>query len=57
MILSRGLNKFILLIVLVFGAANGIAQNTDAQLAAYYYREGDFEKAAIYYERLYEKQH
>jgi len=41
---------------LVFGAANGIAQNTDAQLAAYYYREGDFEKAAIYYERLYEKQ-
>ncbi len=56
MILSRGLNKFIILIALVFGAANGFAQNTDAQLAAYYYREGDFEKAAIYYERLYEKQ-
>lgn len=26
---------------------------TDEQLAAHYYREGDFEKAIIYYERLY----
>ncbi|MEZ4720450.1 MAG: tetratricopeptide repeat protein [Flavobacteriales bacterium] len=28
---------------------------TDEQLAAHYYREGDFEKALLYYERLYSK--
>lgn len=34
------------------GSAQG---TTDEQLAAHYYREGDFEKALLYYERLYEK--
>ena len=34
----------------------GVAQGTtDEQLAAHYYREGDFEKALLYYEKLYEK--
>lgn len=28
---------------------------TDSQLAAHYYQQGDFEKAAMYYERLYSK--
>lgn len=32
----------------------GFGQDTDSQLAAYYFREGDFEKAAIYYEKLYQ---
>ena len=30
-------------------------EDTDEQLAAYYYREGDFEKALLYYEKLFDK--
>lgn len=56
MTISRVLNKVILTCILFFGVAASFAQTTDAQLAAYYYREGDFEKAAIYFERLYEQQ-
>lgn len=56
MTISRALNKVILICSLFFSVATSFAQTTDAQLAAYYYREGDFEKAAIYFERLYEKQ-
>lgn len=31
------------------------AQSTDEQLAAHYYREGEFGKALLYYEKLYEE--
>lgn len=56
MVLSRYLSS--LLIILLCGAALGEVQaqgTTDDQLAAYYYREGAFDKAVIYYERLYER--
>jgi tetratricopeptide (TPR) repeat protein len=56
MAISRVLNKVILICVLIFGVAPSFAQTTDAQLAAYYYREGDFEKAVIYFERLHDQQ-
>ena len=32
------------------------AQVTDEQLASHYYQEGDFEKASLYYKRLFETQ-
>ncbi|GAB5537943.1 MAG: hypothetical protein Salg2KO_00460 [Salibacteraceae bacterium] len=41
---------------LVFAPLLAASQGTtDEQLAAYYYREGDFEKAQIYYDNLYDK--
>jgi tetratricopeptide (TPR) repeat protein len=47
-------NKFITL-CLAFVSLQAVGQsNTDAQLAAQYYRSGEFDKAAIYYERLYD---
>lgn len=42
----------LMLLVLQLDAQTG----TDAQLAAHYYREGDYIKAAMYYERLYNQQ-
>lgn len=47
-------NKALFTLILVLCSMLGFGQDTDAQLAAYYFREGDFEKAAIYYEKLYE---
>jgi len=57
MVLSRYL---ISLLIIVFCAAAPIRDvqaqgTTDDQLAAYYFREGAFDKAAIYYERLYDR--
>jgi len=34
-------------------ATSVVGQASDEQLAAHYYQEGDFEKAQLYYERLY----
>ena len=48
--------KFFLGISLLFLSLVGIAQpTTDQQLAAYYFQEEDFEKAALYYEKLYQQ--
>jgi tetratricopeptide (TPR) repeat protein len=56
----------ILILTLVLLAGTGFAQitttpnqqqqpSTDEQLAAQYYQSGDFEKASVYYEKLYNK--
>jgi tetratricopeptide (TPR) repeat protein len=45
---------FFVMFWLVFPVHNAIAQDeTDQQLAAYYYQNGEFEKAVMYYEKLY----
>jgi outer membrane protein assembly factor BamD (BamD/ComL family) len=42
---------------LVVGAMAAYGQaTTDEQLAAHYYREGDFQKAGLYYQKLYQRQ-
>ena len=56
MAISQLYRKLVLLAFIIASSSALFAQNTDAQLAAYYYRESDFEKAAIYYERLYDQQ-
>jgi tetratricopeptide (TPR) repeat protein len=49
------LAKFTLLISFLLSAAIGLrAQTSDSDLARFYYEKGDFEKAALYYEKLYE---
>jgi tetratricopeptide (TPR) repeat protein len=45
--------KFLLGLLLVFGAFISYSQGTDQQLAQHYYANGDFEKARMYYEKLY----
>lgn len=46
----------LLLFVLVTLAFEATAQGTtDEQLAAYYFREAEYDKASLYYERLYDK--
>lgn len=45
--------KFLLGLLLVFGTFTSYSQGTDQQLAQHYYANGDFEKARIYYEKLY----
>lgn len=45
--------KFLISLLLVFGTFIARAQSTDQQLAQHYYATGDFEKARIYYEKLY----
>lgn len=48
--------KYCLLLILVFISLGLKAQvDTDMQLAQHYYSSGDFEKAKIYYVKLYEK--
>ncbi|MCB0792917.1 MAG: tetratricopeptide repeat protein [Flavobacteriales bacterium] len=47
---------FTLALVLLVGTGLRAQPNTDEQLAAQYYRNGDYEKAVMYYERLYDKQ-
>lgn len=48
--------KYCLLLLLVFISLGLKAQvDTDMQLAQHYYSSGDFEKAKIYYVKLYEK--
>ena len=48
--------KYCLLIVLMFFSLGLKAQgDTDMQLAQHYYSSGDFEKAKIYYVKLFDK--
>ena len=48
--------KYCLLLLLVFTSLGLKAQvDTDMQLAQHYYASGDFEKAKIYYVKLYDK--
>jgi len=54
MLLGRALDRALLTGVFILVSTFLLAQGTtDEQLAAHYYREGDFDKAVIYYERLY----
>lgn len=47
--------KINVLFLLLFWSAYSFSQTeTDIQLAQYYYTNGDFEKATIYYEKIYE---
>lgn len=53
----RPLLHFVLLCALLAGTPHASAQGgTDEQLAAQYYQQGDYEKAVLYYEKLYRKQ-
>lgn len=48
--------RYCLFIVVFFAHFGVIAQPTsDEQLATHYYQSGDYEKAALYYEKLYQK--
>lgn len=56
--MSQYVSKLLLFTFLLIGSINfaqevEISGTTDEQLAAYYYRQGEFEKAILYYERLY----
>lgn len=44
----------ILILTLIFVPQLSIGQSSDQQLAQHYYEKGEFDKALIYYERLYE---
>lgn len=56
--LSRPAGKILNILLIIMGLAlNATAQGTtDEQLAAHYYREGEYDKALLYYERLYSRQ-
>ncbi len=57
MLTSLSLHKaWITGILLLIGSSLWAQGTTDEQLAAHYYREGEYDKAAIYYERLYDNQ-
>ncbi|MCB0795325.1 MAG: tetratricopeptide repeat protein [Flavobacteriales bacterium] len=45
-----------LLFLVAWSAPLQAQENTDEQLAAQYFRNGDFERAILYYERLFDKQ-
>lgn len=47
------MTKFLLNIVFIFALNFIFAQNTDEQLANYYFNEGDCEKAMPYFEKIY----
>jgi tetratricopeptide (TPR) repeat protein len=54
----HGLLKIGLSLMLVWSASIAYSQaTTDSQLAAHYYQNGEFDKAAMYYKRLYDKDH
>ena len=46
--------KQLIIIALLIFPLFGFSQGTDQQLAQHYYRNGEFDKALVYYERLYE---
>jgi tetratricopeptide (TPR) repeat protein len=53
------MNRLLLVLFLLFAAAATPAfgqPGTDEQLAAQYFQSGDFEKAILYYEKLYKRQ-
>lgn len=45
--------RIIIFISICFLSVTGLAQDTDKQLAQHYYSSGEFDKAVVYYERLY----
>lgn len=45
--------KYIVTVVILAFAAPAFAQGTDLDLAEYYYNEGQFEQAKLYYEKIY----
>jgi tetratricopeptide (TPR) repeat protein len=47
------MNNFVLFFFLFLSATTFGQTETDIQLAQYYYTNGDFEKATIYYEKIY----
>ncbi|MBL1281420.1 MAG: tetratricopeptide repeat protein [Fluviicola sp.] len=49
--------KNLIIIALLFFPLFGFSQGTDQQLAQHYYNNGEFDKALVYYERLYETDH
>ena len=51
------MNRVLILMVFLFGAFAAQAQpgNSDAQLAVEYYQAGEYDKAVLYYEKLYSK--
>lgn len=58
--MNQYVNSLLLLLFLlvgpsVFAQEATIQATTDEQLAAYYYRQGEFDKALLYYERLYDE--
>ena len=53
--MKNHLRSFVLLILV--GLCQGLAaQGTDEQLAAQYFGQGDYERAALYYDKLYKEQ-
>lgn len=46
--------KFLLVFFLFVTSFSGFSQGNDQQLAQHYYNNGEFDKALIYYERLFE---
>ena len=46
--------KFILVFFLFVTSLSGFSQGNDQQLAQHYYSNGEFDKALVYYERLFE---
>ena len=57
MIILRQLRPLLILLsVLALGSVATAQPGTDEQLAAQYFQQGDFEKAILYYEKLYKKQ-
>jgi len=55
MTICRWFNKLLTALIVCVSLTVSAQENTDEQLAAYYYREGEFAKASLYYERLYNK--
>ncbi|MEW6468054.1 MAG: tetratricopeptide repeat protein [Bacteroidota bacterium] len=51
----KKLNNILVLVFLLLQAAPAFAQTTDEQLAAQYYQNKEYDKAVIYYEKLFNK--
>ncbi len=52
----RSYATLILLLLIMLPRAVSAQPGTDEQLAAQYYQQGDYERAVLYYEKLYRKQ-
>lgn len=52
---SRWLHIICLVVPALLFCAVATAQTSDSELAQYYFRNGEFDKAAMYYEKLYEQ--
>ncbi|MBL4862755.1 MAG: tetratricopeptide repeat protein [Crocinitomicaceae bacterium] len=49
------MKKYILLFLIALSPLFGFTQETDQQLAQHYYSNGEYDKALIYYEKLYDR--